>query len=525
MCINLNRMSILIFIFFIFLSVLIKPQTQINPDSALQVILSELEGSGISLSQAQELAKKNSTSIRRAEAGYLAAQGSLRRERGYFDPEFFFNLNYQDLKEPTASFFAGADVLVTEQTTSQTGLRLRLPVGTEIDITLNTLSLKTNSDFAFLNPEYDAFGSVSFRQPLLGGFTSSGRKQLTQAELQNEAAIARFNQEVIAINSVVEREYWNLYSAERDYAVQKLTRDRADAFLKETELRSNAGLVGPNQVASAKTFLAEQELLLIDMKERLDLQSDNLSVLIGVWPEDGYSRFKVIDNPPVNFPVEPIEDMIDNAINNNLELAAAKKDVDALQLLVDAAEWESLPRVAIKGSLISTGLGGNPQQVSFPGVDPITPATSGSFGDALNQIFNRKYPGWSIGLELSLPIGLRPGMGEKDIVEAEALNTEQRFVELTRILEQEVRSAHRELSYGNERLKAATNGVEAAQEQVRIGMIEFQNGRITAFELVRLSEDFAVAQRRYSEALVRTVNAVAKLKQLTSGRFPAQENY
>jgi len=56
-------------------------------------------------------------------------------------------------------------------------------------------------------------------------------------------------------------------------------------------------------------------------------------------------------------------------------------------------------------------------------------------------------------------------------------------------------------------------------------MIEFQNGRITAFELVRLSEDFAVAQRRYSEALVKTVNAVATLKQLTSGVYPAVKNY
>jgi outer membrane protein TolC len=142
----------------------------------------------------------------------------------------------------------------------------------------------------------------------------------------------------------------------------------------------------------------------------------------------------------------------------------------------------------------------------------------------LNQVFKRKFPGWSIGVELSLPIGLRPGLGEKDRLEAEALNVEQRYVELSRILEQQVRTAHRELSHGNDRLKAATDGVEAAQEQVRIGIIEFQNGRITAFELVRLSEDFAVAQRRYSEALVKTVNAVATLKQLTSGKYPVTRN-
>ena len=77
--------------------------------------------------------------------------------------------------------------------------------------------------------------------------------------------------------------------------------------------------------------------------------------------------------------------------------------------------------------------------------------------------------------------------------------------------------------HGKERLQTARDGVDAAQEQVRIGTIEFQNGRLTAFELVRLSADFATAQQRYSEALVKTVKAAAELKQLTSGFYPTGE--
>jgi hypothetical protein len=50
---------------------------------------------------------------------------------------------------------------------------------------------------------------------------------------------------------------------------------------------------------------------------------------------------------------------------------------------------------------------------------------------------------------------------------------------------------------------------------LRIGTVEFHNGRSTAFELVRLGADLAVAQRRYSEALVRAAKAAATLKQLT----------
>jgi outer membrane protein TolC len=495
----------------------------VKPDSALNIILDELQGTPLSLIDAKDLAMKNSTSIRKAEGVYLASLGNLKRERGFFDPELYFNLYYSDLKVPSASFFAGADVLSTQETSSQTGLRLKLPVGTQLDLSVNTTSLNSNSQFAFLNPEYNAFGSLSLRQSLLGGFTSTGRRELTQAELEYESAKALYDQEVIAVTSEVEKSYWKLYTTERDYGVQKLVRDRGKEFLNETELREKAGLVGPSQVANAKTFLAEQELLLIDQQEALDAQSDFLASLIGTRPDSVQARFKTIDEPPIDFPVEPVDLLIGYTLDGNLQLQSAQKQIDAANELVDAAGWEVLPKLDFVGSLSSSGLGGDSQNVIF-GSDTLRSTSGGSFGDMLSQVFERKYPGWSVGIELSVPIGFRSGIGEKDRLEAVAFIAEQQYIELSRNLEESVRKAHRELTNGNLRLKAATDGVDAAQEQVRIGVIEFQNGRITAFELVRLGEDFAKAQRRYSEALVRTVNAVATLKQLTSGRYPDNIN-
>ena len=493
------------------------------PDSALQVIVENLVGSPISLSEAKDLALQNSTSLGKVKTLYMAAEGNLTKQRGYFDPGFYFNLYYNDLDVPTSSFFAGADVLQTKETTAQTGLTLNLPIGTQLDLELNTYSLNTNSQFAFLNPEYNGFGSLSFRQPLLEGFTANGRKDLTFAEFEYDAAKALYDQEVINIKSEVEIAYWSLYSSERNYGVQKLVRDRAKDFLTETEVREEAGLVGPEQVANAKTFLAEQEILFIDQEEELDNQSDALATLIGTWPESISSRFKTTETPPADFPIDPVDAMIDYALQSNLQLKAIQDEIDASNALVDAANWNILPSLDVLGSISSAGLGGDSQSVIF-GSDTLRTTTSGSFGNMLNQVITRDYPGWSIGVELSLPIGFRSDIGEKDRLEALTDNVEQRYIELSREIEKSIRKAHRELMHGNSRLRAAEDGVDAAQEQVRIGRIEFQNGRTTAFELVRLGEDFAKAQRRYSEALVRTVNAVAKLKQLTSGKYPENTN-
>ncbi len=147
-----------------------------SPDSALHAILSSLTGSPLSLKSAVGEALTNAVSVRKAEAAYTAAEGTVRREAGAFDPRLFLNLNHLDQQQPTASFFAGAPILSTQQTTSQSGLRMKLPVGTELELSLNTSRLTTNSAFAFLTPEYDVFGGLSFRQPLLGGLASSARK-------------------------------------------------------------------------------------------------------------------------------------------------------------------------------------------------------------------------------------------------------------------------------------------------------------------------------------------------------------
>lgn len=519
---NYNFSGQLIVVIVFILSGLIRGQTT-APDSALQIILENLEGKHISLSEVKDLAMKNSTSLGKVKTLYMAAEGNLTKQRGYFDPGFYFNLYYNDLDVPTSSFFAGADVLKTKETTAQTGLTLNLPIGTQLELGLNTYSLNTNSQFAFLDPEYDGFGSLSFRQPLLQGFTANGRKDLTFAEFEYDAAKALYDQEVINTTSEVEIAYWNLYTAERNYGVQKLVRDRANDFLIETQLREEAGLVGPEQVANAKTFLAEQEILFIDQEEDLDNKSDELSTLIGIWPDPITPRFKTTETPPSKFPIDPIEAMIDYALEANLQLKAIQDEIDATNTLVDAAAWNVLPSLDLLGSISSSGIGGDSKTIVF-GSDTLRTTTSGSYGDMLNQVITRDYPGWSIGVELSLPIGFRSDIGEKDRLEALTDNVEQRYIELSREIEKSIRKAHRELMHGNGRLRAAEDGVDAAQEQVRIGRIEFQNGRTTAFELVRLGEDFAKAQRRYSEALVRTVNAVAKLKQLTSGKYPENIN-
>jgi outer membrane protein TolC len=256
----------------------------------------------------------------------------------------------------------------------------------------------------------------------------------------------------------------------------------------------------------------------------MDRLSDEFASLIGKRPDSGDRRFVTANEPPDAFPEEGVDDLVRLAIEKSLYLRAAGADVSAQRALSSAAGWEALPSVDLVASLGGNGLAGTAQDVVF-GSDTLRTTVGGGFGDATSQALDGEFPSWSVGVEVSIPLFLRTGRGERDRLDAEVAIAEQQYIQQTRTLEDRVRTAHRELSNGQRRLSAATEGVQAAREQVRIGLIEFQNGRTTAFELVRLAADVAVAEQRYSQALVRSAKAAAELKQLTSGAYPGASLY
>jgi len=491
-----------------------------NPDSALAERLKQIKGERLSLDQAIQAAMEKSTEIQQAKAQLLSAQAVYKRERGIFDPELFARWQYINDQSPTASFFSGANILETRQTIGQAGIRMDLPYGTELEASLNATRFQTNSTFASLNPQYDASASFSLRQPLLSGFAASGRKELSSAEKFLESAQKRYDQNILDISADVEKDYWDLYAAERDYAVQQLVRDQAKALLREASIRFNTGLVGPAEVASAKVFLAQQELAVYDSEERFDNMSDRFASLIGKRPQSSVQRFIMSDHPQQDFSVNDADMIVAQSINDNYQIQAARKDIENARIMADAATWEVLPSLDLIAAIGGKGLTGEGRDIMFGGETYPGPQ-GGPLADAISQSVKREYPNWSIGLELSYPIGSRTAAGNRDQARAQVLMAEQQYIAAERQLEQQIRGSHRELKNGIERLQIAGDQVKAAQEQVRIGLINFRNGRSTAFELVRLAADFAQAQQRYSQELVRNAKAAATLKQLTSGGYPA----
>ncbi len=492
-----------------------------NPDSALAQALSAIEGEPLGLADAIRTAHGHSTSLRQAEDAYDAAAAAARRERGAFDPELYGEASRIGADQPSSSPFSGASVLTSRQTGIAAGARMKLSTGLKIDAGVNTTRQETNSALTTVMPQYTASGVLQVTQPLLKGFGPAAHDRLSSAEAGLTAARARRDDAALALEADVESGYWDLYAAERDLAVQRIVRDRARSLLTEAETRARAGLVGPNQPANARVFVAEQEQAVLDREEALDAASDRLGSLIGRAPEG--ARFRPVDEPAAQFAVPDADSLVALAEARNLELRARESEVRANRALEAGARWNALPALDLFGSIGSNGLTGTGRSVVF-GQDTLRTVMQGGYGDLLGQISGRDYPTWNAGLRFTVPLGLRAGSAERRRTAAEVRRSASQLEASRRALADDVRANQRELANGARRLSLARMGVEASLEQVRIGVLEYRNGRSTAFELVRLGADLASAQQRYSQALVRTARAAAQLRRLTAGGYPGTKS-
>ena len=114
-----------------------------------------------------------------------------------------------------------------------------------------------------------------------------------------------------------------------------------------------------------------------------------------------------------------------------------------------------------------------------------------------------------------MPVGWRADRGQRELQRGNLERTRETLRARTLGLESSVRQAHREAVLSQDALRAMHELVDATREQARIGRLEYQAGRTTAYDLVGIEADLARAELRESQVLVRVARSLVELDRLT----------
>jgi outer membrane protein TolC len=443
-----------------------------------------------------------------------------------YDPSLTFGLNWQHLLTPqNNAFTSGLTTLATTGHTTTLGITQGFSTGTQLTADFNSVSQATNSAISRLNPYTTSYLSVNLVQPLLRGFPPSVNRRFIRIARNNErTSDLLFRQQAIATVSGVVRLYVDLVSLGEDVRVKEETLTVAQRLYEDNRVQVEQGTLAPVELtrAQAQVAAAQQDLA---NSRGYELQQE--LIVKNVLSKGGkisqeLRTARLVATTPIEIPekeaVRPVEDLVAEAFRGRPEIEEARLQIQNGYIALEGSRNELLPQLDFVASGQNTALAGHPN----PNV-PVNTGSLGSglvatqstagpfggFGDNLSQIFTGRFPTYSIGVQLVLPLRNRIAQADMARDEIQIRQWQIRDRQLENQVRLEVEASVVALAQARAAYDASVKTRALQEQSLNIELEKFAVGLSTTF-LVLQYQSF-VAQARSTEVAARNVYVKARV--------------
>jgi outer membrane protein TolC len=416
-------------------------------------------------------------------------------------------------------FSTGSNFASIHSLAESVGYQQGFSTGGLLNVTFNNNWLSEYSTRLNLNPFTTAFLNLTFTQPLLRGFGFGLNKRFIRMA-RNETHIADdvFQQQLISVVSDVIRLYWDLVSLKQDLAVKKESLDSAQRLYQDTKHELEQGTQAAVELTAAMANVAstkqayineqgmvlQQELLLKEVLTRRGI-SDPAVASANIEP------ITPTESPDQDA-VEPLASLIERALKHRPDVALAEKQEENTKLTLKGSRNELLPDLSLVASMQNNGGVGSSNSSFIPnsvlGIAAPPAELVGGNGAALSQIFSRSFPGYSVGVQLNIPLRNRVAKADVTRDELQYRQTEARFAQLMSEVRLQVGNAYIALQQAKTSYSAALQARKLQQQTLEVERAKFEAGVATAYELIQYEANFA--QAKSSEVTAIGVYSKAK---------------
>jgi outer membrane protein TolC len=458
------------------------------------------EGIRLSLDEAVALAIANNQDLNVSVNAAEASSFLLFSNMGIFDPlaEAFVTRSHSE--EAATSELVGADVNTRDNTEFGAQVTQLAPTGGTFSLGFSGNRTSTNSTFFFVNPSYFSGLTLSFSQPLLRNFGRDTTTWLIRtARNSRDASYQGFVRSVHGTVNGVEQAYWDLVYALRNLEVQREARTLAADLNRITRIKIDVGSLAPIDIVQTEVGIATAEQQIIIAEGLIGDAQDRLKRLLNLDPARWTVPIVPTDEVRAEQPAVSVEDGMRQALLRRPEIIAAAYHVDSDRIRYEYWRNQTKPALDLVGSYGNTGIGGTTTIRDEMGM--VISRSEGGFGDAFEQVIDRDFKNWSIGLRFSYPILNRRAKGQRG---AALYTWEANKAGLT-ALEQnvlvEVRAAARDIDTAARSIVAAQKSRELAERNLDAERKKFENGMTTSFQVLEITNDLSLARGNELQAL------------------------
>ena len=330
---------------------------------------------------------------------------------------------------------------------------------------------------------------LDLQWPIYNGGQTNALERAARAEATAVGADVAVAQSDLRLE--VARAFWAVVTARASVDVLEQGIARSQAHVADVKQRFDAGLVPPNEIASAEAQESRARMLAIEARNQRDVSSAELARLVGLDPGQGVDPMGALESSSDS--AIAIAPLIAQARASRQERRALESRVEAADDLRSAAAAGRRPTLAIAGGVDYA----RPNPKIFPRAD--------RWDDSWDAGINVRWPLWDGGRTAANVAQAAGG--------AEAAR--QRLAEFDSVLPVEVRQRALDVESGRAAIAAAADAVRAATEARRVVSERYRAGVIPQIEVqdaefallqAELDRTRALANLRVAEArLARAV--------------------
>lgn len=458
-------------------------EAQVDPVVSAGNRFEGLESTELTLQECRAFALMGNLDLKVTLVNPAIANESLSAEEAAFESTFTTSALWTSTDTPTASSLSDAQAKFGQVTP---GVRIPMRTGGNATITLPMSRSKTNNEFSTLNPAYTSDLRFSMSQPLLRG---AGRRAATYgiriASYDTQITEARTKAEVIRQLSAVDRAYWRLYQFRSELVVRQQELELAQEQLGRAERRVLAGDAANIEVlraqagvaSSLEAIIISQNAVLTGQRElkrlinRPGLDVETTTMLVPSTPPD-----------PVLYEFDAVSLTV-SAIAQRMDLLELELQIAKDEASIEFRENQAMPTLDANASYTINGLGE-------------------SIGDSFDVLSDNDFEDWSVGLNLSVPLGNEAGrsrLRQAVLARVQRIGTRAAREQTIR---QEVYDAVDRLDADWQRLLAARQSVILNTRTLEAERRQFDQGQSTSTDVLDRQKDLTSARSAEIRAVI-----------------------
>src|SRR5688572_15974443 len=279
-----------------------------------------------------------------------------------YRPNFTSNFGLRSQSQFPRSQTAGADMLVTETMTGNTGLTQNVKWGGgSFAVGFNNNRQAQSDAFATRNPAINTNFSAAYVQPLLRNFRIDGtRAQLRITQLNQQISETTLRATITRTLANVRNGYWDLVFAIQAADVAERSLALATKLVEDNQARVEVGTLAPLDVVQAQAEQATRRQTVAQTAAARRTAELSLKRLIVNGTDDPLwvSSIEPVDRPTYASAPVDVATAVRRALTTRTDLETARRQLQANDISLANLVDQQMPALDLTASYGVQGIGG-----------------------------------------------------------------------------------------------------------------------------------------------------------------------